>query len=223
MTTGPVKFEVQEKGIRLLIEAESNLYDLALASLLKHSADLENYITLEPQFGKSFTSVPLRQKAPLIAKTMAAAAKICKVGPMATMAGALAELVGRELLPQSAELIIEAGGNYFLKISRLHKIPIHPKNVALEVEPRPTPFSVCVSTGLENSVYSFSKADAVVAIATDAALANAAAIAIGNTIKEASDIEQGLRTARKIKGVSGALIMKGDQLGVLGKIKIVPL
>jgi ApbE superfamily uncharacterized protein (UPF0280 family) len=71
--------------------------------------------------------------------------------------------------------------------------------------------------------FSFGKADAVIAIAKSATLADAAATAIGNVVKEISDIDRGLKFAKKIRGLDGVLIIKDDQMGALGKVKIVPL
>lgn len=224
-----VKFEVIEKETDLLILANSNLYDKAFASVLKHRGDLERYINTDPKFLKTFSPIPIRYNAPPIVKEMAAAARKTKVGPMAAVAGAIAEFVGRDLLSFSDEVIIENGGDIFLKTNQPRKVGIYAgtspfsEKIALEVEPGEKPFSVCTSSGTVGPSFSFGKADAVVVIAQNAALADAAATAIGNAVKEVSDIDQGLKLAQKIKGLDGVLIIKDDQLGALGGIKIVPL
>ena len=63
----------------------------------------------------------------------------------------------------------------------------------------------------------------MVVIAKSALLADAAATAIGNLVKAIPDIDHGLKLAKKIRGLDGVLIIKEDQMGALGKIKIVPL
>jgi ApbE superfamily uncharacterized protein (UPF0280 family) len=224
-----VKFEVIEKETDLLILAESNLYDKAFAGVLKYRSDLEKYIAAEPHFAKTFSPCPVRRGAPPIVKEMAAAAKKVKVGPMAAVAGAIAEFVGRDLLPFTGEIIVENGGDIFLKIIQARKVGIFAgsspfsEKIALEVDPHPGPFSICTSSGTVGHSFSFGKADAVVVISESAPLADAAATAIGNTIKEVADIDQGLKLAKRIKGLEGVLIIKDDQLGALGKVKIVSL
>jgi len=224
-----IKFEVIEKETDLLILAEKNLFDKALAFTLKYRTELEKYIESDPKFLKSFSPVSVYYNAPKIVKAMAAAARKVKVGPMAAVAGAMAEFVGRDLLPFTDEIIVENGGDIFLKINQPRKVGIYAgsspfsEKIALEIEPRPKPFSVCTSSGTVGPSFSFGKADAVVIIAENACLADAAATAVGNVVKEASDIEPGLKAAKKIKGLDGVLIIKDDQLGALGKIKIVPL
>jgi len=224
-----VKFEVIEKETDLLILAESNLFDKALAAVLKYRGELEKYIAQDPQFQKSFAPHRLRHPATPLIKEMAEAARKVRVGPMAAVAGAIAEFVGRDLLPLTKELIVENGGDIFLKINQPRKVGVFAgtspfsEKIALELEPRPRPFSVCTSSGTVGPSISFGKADAVVVISASACLADAAATAIGNVIKEVADIEAGLALAKKIRGLDGVLIIKDDQLGALGKLKIVPL
>jgi len=224
-----IKFEVIEKETDLLVLAESNLYDKAQTAALKYRQQLEDYIDKDQHFEKTFSPCRISSDAPQIIKEMAAAAKKIKVGPMATVAGAVAEFVGRDLLPFTGELIVENGGDIFLKINQTRKVGIFAgrspfsEKIALELEPREKPFSVCTSSGTVGPSFSFGKADAVVVVAKSALLADAAATAIGNQIKEISDIDHGLKFAKKIRGLDGVLIIKDDQMGALGKIKIVPL
>jgi len=224
-----VKFEVIEKETDLLILADKDLTDKASAAVAQYRRELEKYIASDPQFEKTFSPYRIRYDAPPIARAMAAAARRAKVGPMAAVAGAMAEFVGRDLLAYSQEVIVENGGDIFLKIKQPRKVGIYAgrspfsEKIAIEVDPRPKSFSVCTSSGTVGHSFSFGKADAVVIIAADAALADAAATAVGNVVKEITDIESGLNAAGKIKGLDGVLIIKDDQLGALGKIKLVAL
>ncbi len=224
-----VKFEVIEKETDLLILAKKNLYDRALASVIKYRSDLEKYILADPQFEKTYVPHRLHYHAPPIARSMAWAARRAKVGPMAAVAGAMAEFVGKDLLRHTDEVIVENGGDIFLKIKQPRKVGIFAgaspfsEKIALEVDPRPHGFSVCTSSGTVGPSFSFGKADAVVIVASNSALADAAAPAVGHVVKEVSDIDKGLQIGKKIKGLDGVLIIKDDHLGVLGKIKIVPV
>jgi hypothetical protein len=224
-----VKFEVIEKETDLLILADNILYEKALAFTLKYRSELEKYIASDPQFAKTLSPHRVRLDAPPIARAMAWAARKAKVGPMAAVAGAMAEFVGKELLAYSLEVIVENGGDIFMKINSTRRVGIFAgkspfsEKIALEVEPRRGAFSVCTSSGTVGHSLSFGKADAVVVISENSSLADAAATAIGNVVKEVSDIDAGLTVARKIKGLDGVLIIKDDQLGALGKVKIVPI
>ncbi|MDD5593983.1 MAG: UPF0280 family protein [Candidatus Margulisbacteria bacterium] len=224
-----VKFEVIEKETDLLILAEKNLYDKALTATLKYRAQLEMYFQSDEKFLKAVSPYRVQYNAPPIVREMAHITRRVKVGPMAAVAGAIAEYVGRDLRQFTDEIIVENGGDIYLKINRPRKVGIYAGaspfsgKIALEVDPRPKPFSVCASSGLTDQAFNFGRADAVVIIAESALLADAATTAVGNAVKEVSDIENGLKLAKKIRGLDGVLIIKGDQLGALGKIKIVPM
>jgi ApbE superfamily uncharacterized protein (UPF0280 family) len=224
-----IKFEIIDKETDLLILAEKHLYDKAFAYVLKYRAEIERYIESDPNFAKTYSPHRIRHNAPQIVKEMAAAARKAKVGPMAAVAGAIAEFAGRDLLAFTNEIIVENGGDIFLKINQPRKVGVFAgsspfsEKIAIEIEPREEPFSVCASSGTVGHSFSFGKADAVIAIAKSATLADAAATAIGNVVKEISDIDRGLKFAKKIRGLDGVLIIKDDQMGALGKVKIVPL
>lgn len=224
-----IKFEIIEKETDLLILANKNLYDKALALVLKYRGEIERYIDSDQHFAKTYSPCRVRYDAPPIIKEMAAAARKAKVGPMAAVAGAISEFVGKDLLALSDEIIVENGGDIFLKINQPRKVGLYAGNspfsekIALEIEPQEAPFAVCTSSGTVGHSFSFGKADAVVVIAKSTPLADAAATAIGNVVKEISDIDHGLKLAKKIRGLDGVLIVKDDQMGALGKLKIVPI
>ena len=226
---GLLKFEVIEAETDLLIMAEKILYDQALASVSKYRKQLETFILDNPEFQKTLTPCRVPLLAPKIVRNMAWAAKRCKVGPMAAVAGAMAELVGCDLLPYSKEVIVENGGDNFLKILKTRKVGVYAGNsplsekIAIEIDPKDTPCGICTSSGTVGHSFSFGKADAVCVISRSAALADAAATAIGNVVQDIGSINNGLEVARKIKGLSGVLIIKGDKMGIVGKIKIIPL
>jgi ApbE superfamily uncharacterized protein (UPF0280 family) len=67
---------------------------------------------------------------------------------------------------------------------------------------------------------SYGEADAVVVLSRSAALADAAATAIGNLIKQPDDITAGTEFAQGIQGLKGLLIIKGDKMGIWGEVKI---
>ena len=115
-TEGLVSFEVIEKETDLAISASKDLKAQARAAVLNCRQDLEDYIKTDRSFFTSLDPVNVRLDAPEIIKIMANAAARTSVGPMAAVAGAIAELVGRELLKFSDEVIVENGGDIFMKI-----------------------------------------------------------------------------------------------------------
>jgi ApbE superfamily uncharacterized protein (UPF0280 family) len=171
----------------------------------------------------------VEEDAPSIVKDMAEAARTVGVGPMAAVAGAIAEAVGVDLLVHTPEVIVENGGDIFMKLLKSRLIGVYAGEsaitgkIALEISPEETPLGVCTSSGTVGHSLSLGAADAVIILSHSAALADAAATAIGNIIKSAEDIAVAIEKVQLINGVTGVVIIKGDKLGVWGKVKLVPL
>ena len=91
---------------------------------------------------------------------------------------------------------------------------------ALEIEPEETPLGICTSSGTVSHSFSFGKADAVIVLSASAALADAAATAIANIIKKQDDIPLGIEFAQGIEGVGGVVVIKGDNMGLWGEVRI---
>ncbi|MFA5104191.1 MAG: UPF0280 family protein [Candidatus Margulisiibacteriota bacterium] len=210
----------------LFISCERDLKAVAEAKIKELRLQLNKYIVGNPVFESSF--VPIRRDlfAPQIAKEMMKASSAMKVGPMAAVAGAFADFVGKELLKQSGQVIIENGGDIFMKISIPRKVAVFAgdspfsEKILLEIDPEETPLGICTSSGTVGPSISFGSADAVVVKAATAALADAAATAIGNEIKTSGDIEKTLEKYEKNKKLHGILIIKGDKMGIAGAVKI---
>ncbi len=223
---GLVSFNVVVKETDLYIRASRNLKSKALKLVLKYRDTLERYIERHPSFLSSLDPLPVSDDAPHIVKSMLESAMKAGVGPMASVAGAITEFVGTELLAFSPEVIVENGGDIFLKslgkrIVGIYagKSPLTGK-IGLEIDGEDTPLGICTSSGTVGHSLSYGKTDAVVVLAQSATLADAAATAIGNLIKQPEDIPGGIELAKSIEGLKGLLIIKDDQVGLWGEVKI---
>jgi len=223
-----VTFEVRELETDLLILAGKNLAEEARVSVLNYRQDIRSYIKKDKNFYTSLEPVNLIGDVPRIVKAMADAAKKASVGPMAAVAGAVAEFVGRDLLAHTDEIIVENGGDIFLKTKVKRILGVYASDespfsgkLALEIPPSGDGLGVCTSSGTVSHSLSFGKADAALIISPDTALADAVATATGNIVKNKDCIEKGIDFARSIDGIKGVLIIVGDKLGSWGSIKIV--
>ena len=194
--------------------------------MVKYRDKLESYIEQHPAFLTSLTPLPVDKNAPLIVKEMSVSAAKVGVGPMAAVAGAIAEFVGSESSATSAEVIVENGGDIYLKSSKKRLIGIYAGKspltgeISLEIDGEDTPLGICTSSGTVGHSLSYGKADAVIALAKSAALADAAATAIGNLIVQPDDIAKGIEFAQGIDGLTGVIVIKDDKMGLWGKVKI---
>ena len=213
----------------LRIACHGDCRDEALMALRYHREQLESYIRDVPAFLGALTPLAVPPRAPPVVRAMAEAGIAADVGPMAAVAGALAQLVGRHLLSRSPEVIVENGGDVFCRVARERVIAIDAGaspfswTLGIKVVPVMGSTGVCMSSGTRGGSLSFGRADAACAVAPCAALADAAATAIGNAVQSAADIGAGLQVAQAIPGLRGAVIVVGDHIGAWGDIELVEI
>ena len=221
-----LSFNVTVKETDLYIRAQKNLRSKALKLVLKYRDALESYIERHPDFATALKPLPVDSDAPHIVKSMSEAATKAGVGPMAAVAGAIAEFVGGELLAFSPEIIVENGGDIYLKSLKKRLIGIYAGEspftgkISLEIDGEDTPIGICTSSGTVGHSLSYGKADAVITLSKSATLADAAATAAGNLVVNADDIPSGIEFAKGIKGLDGIIIIKDDKVGLWGEVKI---
>ena len=219
-----VSFQIKEEESDLYIRANQELAFYARQLLIIYREQIESYINSHPLFKRTLLPYPQDDEAPEIINSMVQAANLCGVGPMAAVAGAIAEFVGRELLNYSSEVIVENGGDIFIKSNKERKVSIFAgesplsQKIILKIKAQKNFVGICTSSGTVGPSLSFGKADAVTVISDSVLLADAAATAVGNLIKSKEDIDKGLIYARKIKGIKGVVIIKEDNMGLWGEI-----
>ena len=217
-------FEVTERETDLAIYAEKNLESQARSVVMTCREEIESYISRHREFLTSLQPVAVHDGAPDIVVSMADAARRAGVGPMAAVAGAIAQSVGSALKALSDEIIVENGGDIYIRTSKNRVLGIYAGEnspftgkLSIKIGPCPEGLGVCTSSGTVSHSLSFGKSDAVVIISENTSLADAAATAVGNVLKTPDDIRRSIDFARSIDGVSGALVMKGIRWGAGGR------
>jgi ApbE superfamily uncharacterized protein (UPF0280 family) len=221
-----IPFNITVRETDIYLRATANLQRKAHRLALKYRQQLEDYIKRNPAFAESLEPLPVKENSPAIVRQMMEAARKSGVGPMASVAGAIAENVGRELLSFSPEIIVENGGDIYLKSLKKRIVGIFAGNspltgkIGLEIKAKDTPLGICTSSGTVGHSLSYGKADAVIALSPSATLADAAATAIGNRVSEAGDINNAIEFGKGIGGLRGLVIIKDDNIGVWGEVKL---
>jgi len=217
-------YEVKEAESDLFVCTAGDLSERARLSLASHRRELEAYIRSHPLFARSFTPVPAVTGAPAIVRAMAAAAELFGVGPMAAVAGAVADFVGTDLLAHSPEVIVENGGDIFMAGGgeRLAMVFAGRGSARLGIRFHDTPAGVglCTSSAGVGPSVSLGAADAVTVLARTAAVADAAATALANRVRSPSGIEPALEEASRHPCVMGAVVVVGDAVGVWGGLEV---
>lgn len=219
-----VTFGVQIEQTDLMISATSDLTSKARESVELYRQHLKDYIASQPEFLTALTPISVQSSGAPIIKKMAKAAATAGVGPMAAVAGAIAECVGRDLLVHSSDVIVENGGDIFCSLSRpVIFLLLAEKSafgaVRFTIQAGCRSYGVCTSAGSTGPSLSFGTADAVMIAAEDTALADAIATAVGNVVQVAADVEAAVELARSL-GAMAAIVIKGDQLAVFGDVEL---
>jgi ApbE superfamily uncharacterized protein (UPF0280 family) len=223
---GLVSFTVEVKDTDLFISAERKLDKEALDAAIRARSILETYIQDRPEFLTSLVPIAGDPLAPPLVRAMLQASYACNVGPMAAVAGAVADYVGAELLKHSREVIVENGGDIFFKIGRPITVGIFAgtsplsERIGITIKPSIEPFGICTSSGTVGPSLSFGTADAATIRAKSAALADAAASAVGNAVKTADDIQRALDFGQSLGCIDGLVIIKDDRLGIWGNMEL---
>jgi ApbE superfamily uncharacterized protein (UPF0280 family) len=224
------KFRICVGESDLLILASRDCRSEIQRLLKNYRRQLKQYLDDYPLFGKTLTPWPADPAAPEIVSRMIRAAARAGVGPMAAVAGAVAGMIGDNLtVAASPDLIIENGGDLYLRSGTARVIAVYAgqsafsQKIGLLIPPTPNGVGVCTSAGTIGPSLSFGRADAVVIVAPDVALADAVATATANLVQTAVDFPAATAFARSVTGISGILIIKADHMTAWGQVELVPI
>lgn len=218
-------FRVVVRESDLSISCQGDLSRQSLNLVHDVRRQIESYIKRFPDFATSLHPMAAHPLAPSPIKLMCEAAAKTGVGPMAAVAGAVAEYVGRGLMAASPEIIVENGGDIFLRSENVREIFILAESssiggLTLALPPSPKPRGICTSSGKLGHSLSFGAADSVTTLSRSAVLADAAATAIANRVRSSEDIEPAVQMARQL-GLDGVVILVQEHIGAWGDLELV--
>ncbi len=217
------KFSYKETTVTILTEDEK-FFETAVKAILEARSEIEVYIKLRPEFLISYEPLncPNCSRSGVV-REMCHAAKIAKVGPMASVAGAIAQYAVDKMVEAGANIaVVDNGGDIAIHSDQELKIGIYPSNLALVIPPSER-IAICTSSGKIGPSVSFGWADAATIIAKYASVADAFATGLGNMIKEnfgKIELERILHDfySENRDFIDGAIIVKDDIIAFAGKI-----
>jgi len=193
---------------------------------------LENYVSKYPLFERSFEPVEIYSSEPII-QIMNKASELYKVGPMAAVAGALADLMLLDMKSKKPEFIpaktalVENGGEIAIDSETDMKIALYAGenrlnlNIGFLITNNDCPLGIATSSATVGHAVSLGRADAATIFCDNATNADAAATMIANLVK-GDDIEKSIKTALDavddFPSIRGALICRGNNVGYAGKL-----
>jgi len=221
------KLEVSFKESDLLICSDKEIAkEKAQAILVKYYEQVEKYIMENPLFLTSLSPLEIDQTAPAIIKEMLEASQVTDIGPFSSVAGAVAQYVGEELLDYCQEIIVENGGDIFLKINQDKIIGVYlgqefkVNNLNLKIKKREQSFGVASSSSFLGHSLNFGKVDLVSVVAKDIIIADSFATAISNRIKKIEDVDKILVEVKNKLPIEGLLVAFGGKIFLWGDLEV---
>jgi hypothetical protein len=221
-------YRVQVESTDLYIRTKDNHAIQAQNKVSQLRSVLTEHIKCQPGFLDSMIPVPRLRKVHPMILAMYRASELARTGPMAAVAGAIAQWVGQDLKKLSNEVIVENGGDLYLSLQQTGTTTLYAGKsrfsgtIGLALDPDKTPLGICTSSGTVGHSYSQGRADAATIISRDVCLADAVATGAANLIRTEDDLAPALDYALAVRGVLGAVLVLGDKLAVKGDVELVP-
>ena len=233
---------VEPSPAELLEEAELRRESETLLRRFRFA--IQEYGGAHPDFLTSLDPLPLDSTAAEPVPGMLMSALAAGVGPMAAVAGAIAEALGMALREhfQFDELVIENGGDYWISVKRPLPVLVYgglsslSGKVSVLVPPELSPCGLACSSGTVGPSLSFGKADAALVLSPKASAADTWATALGNQLRYRSDLAPAVEALintvlppldggpapgyPELYRPLGALALMADRLAACGKIQL---
>lgn len=147
---------------------------------------------------------------------------------MGAVAGSIAGYVAQSIEGAygTEELIIENGGDIYVRVIRPLTMAVYAGSSPLSqklgviIPSGYTSLGVCTSAGTVGPSISYGKADAVMIICEDIALADAYATAFGNRVVVKEDVDRVIEHIREVPEILSAIVIKDDRAGVAGEFEV---
>jgi ApbE superfamily uncharacterized protein (UPF0280 family) len=219
-------FTLKESDVTVISESDKFI-DIAADTLKRERLILEDTIRKFPEFQATFKPYFI-EDPPRIIEIMQESTAIYEVGPMAAVAGALADLMQEAMRKRGAKItVVENGGEIIIKsvddiyIALVSLTTVLKGRMGFLFKGGSAQLGVATSSGTFGHAISFGQADTVTIFADNATYADAAATRVANEVK-GSDIEgsigKALEIADSLDKIRGTFITRGKYVGKSGTI-----
>ncbi len=215
------KVEVAETAAT--VAAEGAFIEHAVEALKAARREVERQVRRDPFFLTTMEPYTPLDPSPTV-RRMCEAAEAAGVGPMAAVAGAVAQAALEAMVDHGCTHgWVDNGGDVALVLDRptimevFHE-PGSTTAFALRLGPSGKAFGVCSSSGRLGHSISLGDADVAVVLADSAVLADALATAIGNRVNGAGSLARCFDGLAEVPGMIGGLAMLDGEVAVRGRI-----
>ncbi len=221
------KWHLAYRNTDLYVASSKNIIDALVKHLIDFYEAVDRVSKTNPAFLKSLSPLRENMSYPEIINEMVRKSAVYGVGPMASIAGAVCDYIGRKLMGEARTIIIENGGDIFIKSGHQVIAGIYTENIKLgdklklKIQPKNTPCGLCSSSGTMGHSLSLGKTDLVSVLASTTISADAAATALANRISEEGQIQSSIEEFKKMPALKGILVIKSSKIGLWGQMELV--
>ncbi len=216
------KVEIEETAAT--IAADRDYIESAVTAIKAARSEIERKIRCDDFFLTTFEPYRPKDDDTRVIQRMCKASSTAGVGPMATVAGAIAQEAMEAMVSEGCTHgWVDNGGDIALLLESAGTVEIFSEPdshsaCALELEPTDKIIGICTSSGRLGHSISLGSSDAAVAIADDAVLADALATAIGNRVTEADSLKTCFDPFKEIEGFIAGLAMIDGSVSIHGRL-----
>jgi ApbE superfamily uncharacterized protein (UPF0280 family) len=228
------RFRLKETFVWITAD-EKRYVEVAKEEITRQRKELERFVRGHPYFLVTFERYQMdevelvgarkKEEPPKIVRKMVDAASEFGIGPMAAVAGTLAEFAVEAMRDAGATYaMVDNGGDIALINDREVLVGIYAgessfsNRIALRIKPSPSLVGICTSSGSVGHSISFGTADAATVISGSASLSDAAATALCNAVTDTPAIKDAFRAINHVASIEGALIIYKDVLATWGNV-----
>jgi len=215
-------FEVKETAVTIITESE--YIRTAKDAIFDARSIIERKISEDPFFRTTFEAYPVDDNDDDLIRRMCKASVLMDVGPMASVAGAVATYAAERMRDTGATYgVIENGGDIALfSDDRPFLVGLYAgdpelADLALKILPEGKIKGVCSSSAKVGPSISFGDSDICTVISDDVILADAAATLLGNLLKDGR-ISEALEAVMEIPGVDGCMAYIDGKIAMIGNL-----
>ncbi len=222
-------FQLKETIATIIAEEDNNI-EAAKRGMIRCRKEIEDFIIINPFFAYTLEPYSPPSNAPKIIKKMCSSSEKLSIGPMATVAGTIAEYAVKEMKEGCSQYAVVDNGGDIAIFSKKEEVTVgiytgneKTSKFALKIPPRNNIVGVCTSSGKIGPSISFGNTDAVTIICRDISVADAAATAVANLIKSEENIKNAFKFLEDVKEVEGAIAILGNKIALWGDLpEIIP-
>ena len=213
----------QYRDTILSIVCDEGMSEVVRDAVLESWFILESKIGDDPFFGITYDPYPVMNRDHEMIRRMCEASSSAGVGPMAGVAGAVAENVARELIDNGSSVaIVENGGDiafYSMDPVSVGIFADHPvfRDVAFSIYSDHI-IGICSSSRTVGPSVSFGNSSISTVFSDDVILADCCATALGNMVTDADSLQDSVEGIGSIEGVTGCMACCDDKVAFFGDI-----